>query len=764
VEREKILNRSLRECRDKLGEKEEKFDKIFKHFCFLNKIDEIDKNELKIDIFNKIKITESSRDTARDKKFQKLKKEKEAKNRINYKITNLSNEQIPENILNILKRGPTFPCGGSPQKIAPLGEFDNFLAFLKNNKNFKKLPDLAKVHLKAKLVNSHEKLTKAFGHDKSNKYLREFLNRNQNIVIVLADKNHELLIMKREEYFTALIKEFSDPLKFTKLDDDPLEEDYEKFKQLLRSVGEYTNELFYIKNKPIFKLKECYGLGKTHKQDFMQEHQMRPIVSSVGSLTINFQKNFLEPVLSSFKSKFTVKSSKEFSLWFKSQNFNMEECEYASLDISKLYPSVDTKLLLKFLEHEIYNVKKPHQCLPRYRDKENNLLKPIPKTKLRPILKGVLEEFTAFRCGNEIYRQISGLAMGDACSPKLADFFLHCLEHEPVQKLIDRGLILGYRRFLDDTFLVYRKNKLGEILDIFQNLNKDIKITVEKPVNTKLKFLDFEIYTDQQKGTMEIKSYIKDTVPMHFADIAPKNMKKGLLVGELIRSTIKNSQNDNLQADFERIQEKYICQEYPEALIKEAIDRVKMGRKSKIDWESEKAENPTRNFTMKIPYTSDRVKKVSNELRKSLKAYLPDFNLHFAHKTITVRNTIIRNLCPKINNKNALNCVYMFSCDCGIRYIGETENLFNRVQDHQQPSKETAVYCHTSECEMFQKNFDSLFTVNNFENRFNFLLDKFEILHKNLNYKDRTQFEALEIKLKSPHLNRQVKHKKIEII
>ena len=97
-------------------------------------------------------------------------------------------------------------------------------------------------------------------------------------------------------------------------------------------------------------------------------------------------------------------------------------------------------------------------------------------------------------------------------------------------------------------------------------------------------------------------------------------------------------------------------------------------------------------------------------------------------------------------------------------YIGETENLFNRVQDHQQPSKETAVYCHTSECEMFQKNFDSLFTVNNFENRFNFLLDKFEILHKNLNYKDRTQFEALEIKLKSPHLNRQVKHKKIEII
>jgi hypothetical protein len=106
----------------------------------------------------------------------------------------------------------------------------------------------------------------------------------------------------------------------------------------------------------------------------------------------------------------------------------------------------------------------------------------------------------------------------------------------------------------------------------------------------------------------------------------------------------------------------------------------------------------------------------------------------------------------------------MFSCDCGIRYIGETENLFNRVQDHQQPSKETAVHSHTSECEIFKNNFDSCFTKNNFENRFSFLLDKFEILHRNLDYRERTQFEALEIKLRDPKLNRQIKHKAIEII
>ena len=108
---------------------------------------------------------------------------------------------------------------------------------------------------------------------------------------------------------------------------------------------------------------------------------MRPIVSSVGSLSCNFQKNFLEPVLSSLQSKFTVKSSKEFSSWFKSNKFNLNECDYVSLDICKLYPSVDTELLIEFLEHEIYTVQRPHQCLPRFRDQEGNLLRSIPKTK-----------------------------------------------------------------------------------------------------------------------------------------------------------------------------------------------------------------------------------------------------------------------------------------------------------------------------------------------------------------------------------------------
>ena len=119
---------------------------------------------------------------------------------------------------------------------------------------------------------------------------------------------------------------------------------------------------------------------------------------------------------------------------------------------------------------------------------------------------------------------------------------------------------------------------------------------------------------------------------------------------------------------------------------------------------------------------------------------------------------------PKTEHKNALNCVYLFTCCCGLRYIGECENLRNRCIDHQQPSKSTAIHSHTAVCEQFKSKFDNFSRIDNFENRFAFLREKFQVLHSNLEYRTRIQFEALEIRLRGPQLNKQVKHKSLQII
>ena len=108
--------------------------------------------------------------------------------------------------------------------------------------------------------------------------------------------------------------------------------------------------------------------------------------------------------------------------------------------------------------------------------------------------------------------------------------------------------------------------------------------------------------------------------------------------------------------------------------------------------------------------------------------------------------------------------LYLFECFCGLKYIGECESLFARIRDHQQPSKGTAVFNHTSCCEEFAARFAESHDKNNFESRFNFLKTRFQVLHSFLNYHDRTQVEALEICLRQPILNRQVKHRKLSIM
>ena len=97
--------------------------------------------------------------------------------------------------------------------------------------------------------------------------------------------------------------------------------------------------------------------------------------------------------------------------------------------------------------------------------------RPIPKTVLKPILAAVLSKLTSFRCIDKFFRQRRGLPMGDSCSPKLANFYLHMLEKDKIGKLIKNGTILGYKRFQDDTFVVFKKGCSEIVQKTFESLS-----------------------------------------------------------------------------------------------------------------------------------------------------------------------------------------------------------------------------------------------------------------------------------------------------
>ena len=220
----------------------------------------------------------------------------------------------------------------------------------------------------------------------------------------------------------------------------------------------------------------------------------------------------------------------------------------------------------------------------------------------------------------------------------------------------------------------------------------------------------------------------KHSVPINFSvDTAPLSMKKGLLIAELKRSIHKHTKDETLNKHFSEIKNKYLAQQYPQKLIENSIEKVKKDKKEdSVNWKQEKEDFPERNFTCILPFTSKRVSKVTSELRKLIKSFLPEFNLHTAHRTLSIRNSIISKLVPKNEEANTTNAVYSFRCKCYLEYIGETENLNKRVQEHQQPGRNTAVFQHIQKCDTFLDSFSSLYNVNfldgsNFSDRFKFL-------------------------------------------
>ena len=56
-------------------------------------------------------------------------------------------------------------------------------------------------------------------------------------------------------------------------------------------------------------------------------------------------------------------------------------------------------------------------------------------------------------------------------------------------------------------------------------------------------------------------------------------------------------------------------------------------------------------------------------------------NRIIAHRTLSIRNSLISHLLPFSGDKNAINTVYSFKCNCLKEYIGETENLNKRIQE-----------------------------------------------------------------------------------
>jgi hypothetical protein len=680
-------------------------------------------------------------------------------------VLNVSGIILPIEIVTILERGPSHPLGGKPFTIPLMATFENLLAKWNKYADEMGVDPVKKFLLKGSFIDTYGQLLQCHTDSKDQYKLKKFLEENRNIVIIEGDKEQSLVILTRDDYENSVRKEFPTG-KFTMLQKSPLQDHQKKFNEMLKLLTPYIDDSLAWKVRPLMRLKSCHGLAKTHKESFSEELNMRPIVSSRDSLCTRITKNFLLKIISKLETPNTVNSTSDFKKWFLNEktNFSDMDFDFGSIDATKLFPSVNTVLLIKMIVDVVY--KKPTAYLGRYFDKNGKLLKRLPKKNFQTILEDVLTKFTAFEFGGDIYQQNSGLSMGCSLSPKLANFYLSQLEGPLVEDLKKKGILLSYVRFMDDTFMVTKKGYFTYVKEEFNNLEASLAFTSDLPVDGKLKFLDTQISRSEELNTLEFQPFVKNVNGMRFnSSVAPKSMKRGLVTSELWRLKNSSSSEKIFRESLPKFEEKYKNLEYPPKLIKEKIDNFGKENPNKRDWNLEKSENPNRNFTITIPFTSQRVEKVCRKLKEKIRTLTPLFNLHVASKTISIRSILLRHLRIISPKENEICTVYQFVCPCkSAGYIGESERpLRTRILEHGQRSRDSPIYTHTTTCTEYMNSLHEKFGRSPSAKESNqFLMDSFRILHRGLSsYGERTLSEALQITLKKPNLNAQIKHKKV---
>ena len=762
------LDLAISEQEDRISRNKTKFQNILN--SFFHSLPKFHVSKIVYSCFNFVQKREFRIDRNRRAKFEKLSSYRSPKFE-NIVITNLSDIEIPNEILKILRFGSEISVGGKPDEFRILLELEKLMSKWMSHATNVGVSEVDRFIAKGDFIHSLKLLKKCFGSKDDSKVLSKFLNSHPDLVLIKVDKSKNLCFLNRVDYEQKLKNEFPSD-KYVELDKNPLAKDLAKFQKLIKTMEPFIPKMDFFKLTPIPALKSAYGLLKMHKKD---PYPVRPIVSSLNSL-VSGAEEYLLPILEKFlpECKYSLESTKAFTEYVMKNrsSFYLPRSKILSFDVSKLFPSVDLELVIKHIISTIY--KSPKSFFDLHIREDGRTVTP-PKYVFEPFLRSVLTEFTAFQTCSSFYRQINGCSMGSKLSPILSNIFLSIIEKQLVDPLLKDGKLVSYRRYVDDCFLVIKnRDHIDEIFEKFNNCHKDLKFTKDLPVDGILKFLDTSIYFDKETRKYEFKQYSKEVksnvIQNYKHSVSPPSYKNGTLIGEVYRVRYCSSNTENLESSLKILEDKFVNNGYPRKLVqskvKEVRDRNFEKKVREVDYEKEKKEHPEKFHTVCLNFTSERCIKIEKFIKNFVRKLTPEFRINFAWKSISLNNVVLPRLKRKILEIDTSGVIYKFECDCKKSYIGETRRLLStRASEHGQQNRKSEISDHIFKCKSYEKQFNVEYLLPGVKERKLFLLKHFSILSKGLQrYTDRTIMEALYIRMFKPGLNIQNEHRNTVII
>ena len=237
---------------------------------------------------------------------------------------------------------------------------------------------------------------------------------------------------------------------------------------------------------------KLYGLPKIHKKEI----PLRPIVSSQGSVSYGVAKELariLKPL--SGNNNHQVLNSREFADEIKKIKLEEGEC-IMSYDVAALFTSIPVKSAIEVIKKKLEQDTELHQ---RTTMSTQNIL---------DLLEFCLCN-TYFLFQGQYYEQTQGAAMGSPMSPGLANLYMEAFEDRALSTAVNPPR--WWKRFVDDTFVILKKDHKEEFLQHINSVDPSIQFTTEEQKEDgSIPFL-YILVTPQEDGTLTSKVYSKPT-------------------------------------------------------------------------------------------------------------------------------------------------------------------------------------------------------------------------------------------------------------
>jgi len=389
---------------------------------------------------------------------------------------------------------------------------------------------------------------KAYLRNPEVRHLKEFLSEKKYLVKI-TDKNLGLAVVTSDWYTEQCQEHLSNTRAYAprQIKLDTLKEEYDTILDTLR----WTPAIRRYLSTADCEIPRFHVIPKVHKTPWSS----RPIIPSHSWITSKASEvvdYFLQPIVKS--SIPVLQSTKDFVNRIKDVKLNPGRTVWlVTGDVKAVYTNIPPDAAISVVVELLAEKRK---C------KRSNTAQDIT-TLLEFVLRN-----NCFSYLEDTYIQNSGLAMGTACAPAVAN--LYCASHETrlarERPFLDFS-VKFYGRYIDDIFLIFEgtEERLHEYFHYWKIPELEIAWEYSQ---SNMHFLDVQVRI--HKGSLVTTIYEKNLnkhMYIPFSSAHPLSVKKGMVKAERMRFRyICSDERDWLAAD-KRLLQNLLRRGYPLSLL-----------------------------------------------------------------------------------------------------------------------------------------------------------------------------------------------------